>query len=224
MPKRRAAIALAVLVVAFAGLSFLLNRFWYQPTYSFIFTDNARIEGARVKVVADHRGQVERLLVDTGDEVQRRQPVAILKVISSVSAPTDTSTPKYIYQNVLSPSSGIVVSREVDVGNTVTPGQPLLTIADLNDIWVIANIDENVVTRVQPGQEVDIHVDATGAILKGRVGYVVPSTASVVQRPEESPLVVAANTQDVPVKISLESKGDYQLYPGLSVEVTIYTR
>lgn len=224
MPKRRVAIALAVLIVAIAGFILLLNRFWYQPTYSFVFTDNARIEGPRVKVVADHRGQVERLLVDNGDEVQRRQPVAILKIISGAGAPSDLSAPRYIYHNVLAPSAGMVVSRDVHVGNTVTPGQPLLTIADLNDIWVMANIDENVVARVRPGQEVDVHVDATGGVLKGRVEYVVPSTASVVQRLVESSLVVAANTQDVPVKVSLESKGDYQLYPGLSVEVTIYTR
>ncbi len=226
MAKSRRLIAAVVLVVALLGVSVLLFRFWYQPTYAFVFTDNARIEGTRVKVLAENRGQVVRLPYDTGDDVDKLQLVATIKVNASggASLSSDIRGLKYIYQSALAPLSGTIVSRDVDVGDTVSPGQPLVTIADLDDLWVIANVDENVVRRVQPGQPVDIHVDATGENLAGIVEFIIPSTTSLVQQPNGSALVVAANTQDVPVRISLAKQTGPRLYPGLSVEVTIHTR
>lgn len=225
MAKSRRIIAAGVLVLALSLASFLLSRYWYQPTYSFVFTDNARIEGTRVKVVAENHGQVVRLLYDTGDEVERLQPVATVRVnVAGSGLPSDNRGLKYIYQNLLAPVSGVVVSRDVDVGETVSAGQPLVTLVDPGDLWVIANVDENVVGRVRPGQQVDIHVDATDETLLGTVEFIVPSTTSIVQRPAGNSLVVAANTQYVPVRINFEQKGDYRLYPGLSVEVTIHTK
>ncbi|MBI4287234.1 MAG: efflux RND transporter periplasmic adaptor subunit [Chloroflexi bacterium] len=225
MAKSRRFIAGVVLGVVLSFVSFLLIRYWYQPTYSFVFTDNARIEGTRVKVFAENRGQVMRLPYDTGDDVERLQPVATIRVSTGGSnSPSDSRGLKYIYQSILAPVSGTVVSKDVAVGDMVSPGQSLVTMANLDDLWVIANVDENVVRRVRPGQQVDIHVDATGETLAGAVQFVVPGTTSIVQQPAGSSLVVAANTQDVPVRISFQHQGDFRLYPGLSVEVTIHTK
>jgi multidrug resistance efflux pump len=218
MRSRRRIIALVVLVCALVLSFFLLQRYWYQPTYSFVYTDNARIDGAGVDVVAENQGQVVRLPYDTGDKVEKLHSVATLKIAVPVSANV-----RYIHQNILAPLSGIIASRWVNLGDTVSPGQRLLTIIDPNDIWVIANIDENKINRIKPGQIVDIHVDATDETLPGSVEYIVPLTTSMVQQPVGSSVVVAANAQDVPVKIILEQKGNYPLYPGLSAEVTIYT-
>lgn len=225
MRNRRRVIAVVVLVCALSLATFLLRHYWYQPTYSFVYTDNARIDGAMARMVSENQGQVVRLPYDIGDEVEKLQPVVTLKITPTVPVLLSGSQSlKYIYKNVLAPISGIIANRWIDLGDTVSPGQSLLTIVDPNEIWVIANIDENDICRVQPGQRVDIHVDATNDNLQGRVEYIVPSTTSIVQRMAQSSLVVAANTQDVPVKIVFEQKSNYYLYPGLSVEVTIYTK
>ena len=224
MHNRRLGIALVALVIALGLISFLLLRYWYQPTYSFVYTDNSRIDGVVVRVVAENHGQVVKLPFDTGDAVEKLQPIAILKVLASGGNPSDSRNQRFLYQNILSPISGTVVSRSVNPGDTVLAGQPLVTIADLDNIWVIANIDENDINRVEPGQRVDIHVDATNEVFQGWVEYVIPSTTSIVLRPFDTSLVVAANTQDVPVKIRFEQKSGYVLYPGLSTEVKIYTK
>ena len=199
MHNRRRVIAIAVPVIALVLISFLLLHYWYQPTYSFVFTDNARIDGAVVKVVAENHGQVVELPYDTGDVVEKLQPVATLKILAATGQQSDSRNQRYLYQNILTPISGTVVSRSIKLGDTVLAGQTLLTVADLNGLWVIANVDENDVSRIKPGQRVDIHVDATNDTLQGLVEYVIPSTTSIVQRPTGTSLVVAANTQDVPV-------------------------
>jgi multidrug resistance efflux pump len=237
MSNRRRIIALVTLAVVLLLSFFLLGHYWYQPTYSYVYTDNARIDGTMVDVVAKNGGQVMQLPYDTGDRVEKSYPVATLKITLATSAPssgaasilsspegTTEENPYYMRQNILAPLSGIVAGRWVNLGDTVLPGQRLLTIIDPDDIWVIANIDENEIQRVKPGQRVDIHVDATNETLPGSVEYVMPLTTSVVQQPPESSIVVAANTQDVPVKILFQQKGNYLLYPGLSTEVTIYTK
>lgn len=224
MHARRRFIALVFLSAAIIAAYFLLLNFWYRPTYTFVYTDNSRIDGVIVKVVAENRGQVMQLPLDTGDFVQKDKIVVTLRGTTAIGVPSDIGSQKFFYQYILSPVSGMVVSRSVNLGDTVSPGQTLFTIADLNDIWVIANIDENEISRVKPGQRVDIHVDATGEILRGKVEYIVPSTTSIVQQGSSPSLVVAANTQDVPVKITFEQNERGRLYPGLSTEVTIYTK
>lgn len=217
-------IALAVLAAALVIAYFLLIHYWYQPTYIFVYTDNARIDGTLVNVTAESRSQVVDIPFDTGDYVDRDQTIVSLRGSAAAGPSSDISGQKYFYQYITAPVSGIIVSRWVNKGNTVSPGQQMLTIADLNDLWVIANIDETEIIRVKPGQRVDIHVDATDEILQGRVEYIVPSTTSIAQRGSGPSVVVAANSQDVPVKISFEQKNRYRLYPGLSAEVTIYTK
>lgn len=217
-------IALIILAAALVVSYFLLLRYWYRPTYVFVYTDNARIDGALVKVIAENRGQVVQLPYDTGDYVYKDQIIVTLRGTTAIGVPSDIGSQKYYYQYVLAPVSGIIVSRGVNPGDLASPGQSLLTIADLNDLWVIANIDENDIYRIKPGQRVDIHVDATDEILQGKVAYIVPSTTSIVQQGNTPSLIVAANTQDIPVKISFNQKDQGRLYPGLSTEVTIYTK
>lgn len=223
MLSRRRIITLVAFVCILVLAFFLLQHYWYQPTYSFVYTDNARIDGTAVNVVAQNGGQVVQLPYDTGDKVEKLHSVATLKITLVATMPSSDS-PQYVQQNITAPISGIVASRWVNLGDTVSPGQRLLTIIDPDDIWVIANIDENEIHRVKPGQRVDIHVDATNETLPGSVEYIIPLTTSMAQRPAGSSVVVAANTQDVPVKITFEQKGNYHLYPGLSTEVTIYTK
>lgn len=221
--RRRLLVALTVLVCFLALLAFLLMHYWYLPTYDFVYTDDARIDGAVVSVVAQNLGQVVELPYDVGDKIEKMHPVAKLKVtlIPSTRSP---DSPEYIYQNILAPVSGIVADRLVDMGDTISPGQSLLTIIKPDEFWVIANISENDIDRIKPGQRVDIHVDATDETLLGEVEYIIPLTTSIIGRPPGSSVVVAANTQDVPIKIIFDRKDTYLPYLGLSVEVTIHTK
>ncbi len=224
MRSPRLIIAMVVMLGALVAAFFLFQHFWYQPSYSYVYTDNARIDGTVVRVVAQSGGQVAQLPFDVGDTVEKNQAVAVIKVtvpITQLSPESPNQT--HVYQNILSPVSGVVAQKSVDVGSTVASGQPLLTIVDPNNIWVIANIEETSIRRVEVGQRVDIHVDAADETVSGRVDSIIPMTTSVVGRTGPS-VVVAADTQDVPVKIVFDEAEPGRLYPGLSVEVTIYSK
>ena len=117
------------------------------------------------------------------------------------------------YAEIYSPIDGIVISREVEVGQTVVSNMNvanLYTIADLDNMQVIGNVDEADIGQVKVGQPVTFSVDAYSDILfQGEVTQVRlnPTTESNVVTYE---VVVAAPNPE------------HKLIPGLTANLTIY--
>lgn len=117
------------------------------------------------------------------------------------------------YAEIYSPIDGIVISREVEVGQTVVSSMNvanLYTIADLDNMRVIGDVDEADIGRVKVGQEVTFSVDAyPDELFHGNVTQVRlnPTTESNVVTYEV--VVDAANP-------------DHKLIPGLTANLTIY--
>jgi multidrug resistance efflux pump len=129
--------------------------------------------------------------------------------------------------SIESPVSGYVAAVWSYPGAVVNPGQSLVTVYDISDTWVTANVSEIELYRIKPGQEVEIKVDSLGgAMLMGKVEGIAGATAATFS------LLPQNNTtgnfikvvQVVPVKISVDNPGNYVLVPGTSVEVRIATR
>jgi len=83
--------------------------------------------------------------------------------------------------------AGVVIERKVSQGQVAQPGDPLFTVADLGNVWVVGALPEQTARSVQVGQKVDIEVPATGSrSLSGRIVYVgdtvTPETRSVMIR------------------------------------------
>ncbi|MBD5275979.1 MAG: efflux RND transporter periplasmic adaptor subunit [Bacteroides sp.] len=118
------------------------------------------------------------------------------------------------YAEIYSPIDGIVISREVEVGQTVVSNMSvanLYIIADLDSMQVIGNVDEADIGRVKVGQKVTFSVDAySDELFEGRVTQVRlnPTTESNVVTYE---VVVAAKNPE------------HKLIPGLTANLTIYT-
>src|SRR5262249_9010502 len=72
------------------------------------------------------------------------------------------------YTKVVAPVSG-EVNKTVVVGLNVEPGQQLLTVVPLDEVWVTANFKETQLKNMQIGQNADIHVDSSGRTLHGHV-------------------------------------------------------
>jgi len=127
------------------------------------------------------------------------------------------------YTTVKAPVSGIVSKKSVE------PGQPLLAIVPLDDIWVTANFKETQLNRMRPGQPALISVDAYGGRnYNGRVESIAAATGArfSLLPPENASGNYVKVVQRVPVKILLE-KGQvpqHLLRPGMSVNVTVITR
>jgi cobalt-zinc-cadmium efflux system membrane fusion protein len=74
-------------------------------------------------------------------------------------------------------AAGIVIERQVSQGQVAQPGDPLFTVADLSNVWVVGALPEQIARRVQAGQSVQIDVPALGltaedAPISGKIVYV----------------------------------------------------
>lgn len=76
------------------------------------------------------------------------------------------------YSRVTAPISGIVVEKNIDLGSTAAPGQPLLTIEAPSNLELVANIDESLINKVRAGMPV--YLEADNQVLKSRIISVIP--------------------------------------------------
>jgi membrane fusion protein (multidrug efflux system) len=132
------------------------------------------------------------------------------------------------YTKVVAPVSGIVSNRTVEVGQNVQPGQELMKLIPLDDIWVTANLKETQLRDMKPGRRVTIGVDATGKKYKGRVDSIAGASGArfSILPPENATGNYVKVVQRIPVKIVFEpgeTKG-HELRPGMSVEPKVWIR
>lgn len=133
------------------------------------------------------------------------------------------------YTTIRAPATGVVSKRSVEVGQVVQPGQPLLALVTLGDVWVTANFKETQIQSIRTGQRAVISVDAFGGQkFEGHVDSIAPATGArfSLLPPENAAGNYVKVVQRVPVKIAIEKGQDPQqlLRPGLSVTPTVYTR
>jgi membrane fusion protein (multidrug efflux system) len=131
------------------------------------------------------------------------------------------------YATVKSPVKGVVSKKTVEVGQVIQPGQPLMTIIPLDQVWITANFKETQLDQMRPGQPVRIQVDAYGGKeFKGHVESIAAATGArfSLLPPENATGNFVKVVQRVPVKIVLEQGQDPQhlLRPGMSVTPTVY--
>ena len=133
------------------------------------------------------------------------------------------------YATVKAPTKGIVSKKSVEVGQVIQPGQPLMTIIPLDQIWITANFKETQLDNMRPGQKVKIDVDAYGSkSFTGRVDSIAAATGArfSLLPPENASGNFVKVVQRVPVKIVLDAGQDpeHLLRPGMSVTPTVYTK
>jgi membrane fusion protein (multidrug efflux system) len=131
---------------------------------------------------------------------------------------------------ILSPMDGVVSKRWVLPGDVVSPGQPVFTVYDLQNIWVTANLEETSIGILRSTDKVEVTVDAYPEVkFSGQVFQIGTNTASQFSLipPNNASGNFTKVTQRVPVKISIKpadgQKGasHVELLPGMSVEVKV---
>ena len=133
------------------------------------------------------------------------------------------------YAVVKAPVRGVVSKKGINVGQVVQPGQPLLAIVQLDDVWVTANYKETQLKSVRPGQRATVDVDALGGrTFNGKVDSIAGATGArfSLLPPENATGNFVKVVQRIPVKIVLD-KGqdpDRLLRPGMSVTATVHTK
>jgi membrane fusion protein, multidrug efflux system len=132
------------------------------------------------------------------------------------------------YTRITAPASGEVSRKQVEVGQLVAPGQPLLSIVADTGVWVTANFKETQLSKIQVGQPVEFDVDAYGGCVGyGKVASVSGATGAkfALLPPDNATGNFTKVVQRVPVRIAVTKPcpGNHPLRPGLSVNVHVDT-
>ncbi|HET9010987.1 MAG TPA: HlyD family secretion protein, partial [Gemmatimonadaceae bacterium] len=133
------------------------------------------------------------------------------------------------HATVKAPIKGVVSRKSAEPGQVVQPGQPLMTIIPLDQVWITANFKETQLEGMRVGQRVSIDVDAYGGRdFADKVDSIAAATGSrfSLLPPENATGNFVKVVQRVPVKIVLDAGQDpnHLLRPGMSVTPTVYTR
>ena len=109
----------------------------------------------------------------------------------------------------------------------MSPGRLLLAMAPVDDVWLVANFKEDQLADMRPGQRVKLRVDSYGGRdFAGRVDSIAGATGArfALLPPDNASGNFVKVAQRVPVLIRLDGDSGVPLRPGLSANVTVYTR
>jgi membrane fusion protein, multidrug efflux system len=132
------------------------------------------------------------------------------------------------YCDIYAAIDGVITRRNVNPGDYVEPGQNLMAIRSLREIWVDANFKETQLRDLRIGQPVDLHVDMYGGthVFKGRVEGFTEGTGSTLALlpPENATGNFIKVVQRLPVRIELEGYDPDKtpLFIGTSVVPYVY--
>jgi len=150
--------------------------------------------------------------------------------VAASRAARDQAALQLSYTRITAPANGVVSKKTAEVGQLVQPGQPLMAVVPLQDVWVVANLKETETAGVRPGEAAQFTVDAyPGCTFGGRVESISPATGAKFSLlpPDNATGNFTKVVQRVPVRVRPEGAADCGarvLRPGMSVNVTITTR
>lgn len=216
MKKKILLVILALLVVGGGGYG--VKR--YLASMNHVTTDDARIDGRLVKVSPEISGRVTEVRIKEGDAVAAGETLARLDEKNTSLQNRDSALVK-------APGTGVVIKEFVSVGENVSPGQRLFLLANLDDLYVSARIEETKIEKISVGDKVTLAIDAfPGHQLQGvveQIGLAADSTFSLLPTSNASGNFIKV-TQRIPVKIKILDEQGLKLLPGMNAFVDIATR
>jgi membrane fusion protein (multidrug efflux system) len=175
------------------------------------------------------RAQLEAAESDRSQvEVQEYRLASLRAQAREARAAVDAARLNLSYCSVRAPISGYVAQKNVQVGEHVQAGQPLMAIVPLQEVYVEANFKETQLTDVRLGQPAEIRADMyPGYVFRGVVAGIRSGTGAAFSLlpPENATGNWIKVVQRIPVRILLESPPPRErpLRIGTSLKVTIHT-
>jgi membrane fusion protein (multidrug efflux system) len=193
-------------------------------------SEQAAVDG--VKVALEHEAQAQAGLkyAETGPQQVAAQSARARQAeaqVEEAQAQLDQAKLNLSYTKIVAPAAGIITRKSVEIEQNVSPGQNLLTLVSLEDLWITANFKETQLRHMKAGQPVEIAVDSTGKSYHGKVTQIGGATGSVLSLfpPENATGNYVKVVQRLPVRIDFTDLAhedpNHQLRPGLSVEPNV---
>ncbi len=181
-------------------------------------------KAASQSLVAEHAS------AEAGLAAAEAQRSVALAQIQKAGAALDAAKLQVDYTVIRAPNSGRVARKNVEVGQRLQPGQPVMAVVD-QQVWVVANFKESQLARLRAGEKVAISVDAVeGRQFGGTVQSFAPGTGAEFSLlpPDNSTGNFTKVVQRVPVKILFSpaalAAGGERFAPGLSANVSVSIR
>jgi multidrug resistance efflux pump len=228
--KKKRWIAIVVLMLLLAGGGFWLYSYLLDSV-NYFTTDNASVSANMVVITPLVTGNVQSWDVKEGDAVKSgqilgRQDLGTLVQSSAVNAASLSASADSLVNkaDIKTPIDGKVVQSNVVQGETISPGMQVAVVADTNNMYIKANIEETAIFRIKEGQKVSISIDAyPGRTFTGfveSVGQATQSAFSLMPSLNTSG-TYTKTTQLIPVKINLVNNDNLPLMLGMNATVKI---
>jgi membrane fusion protein (multidrug efflux system) len=160
--------------------------------------------------------------------IKQADAAAANAAVAQAKANFEAAELQLSYTTVVAPVDSVVTKKSVEVGQIVQPGQSLLVLIPLQDIWVTANFKETQLAKVRPGQTAEIHVDMYGKTFPGHVDSIAGATGARLSLlpPENATGNFVKVVERIPVKILVDPIPPDKaiLRPGMNVDATIITK
>jgi membrane fusion protein, multidrug efflux system len=213
----------------------------YDHAYAAAATDAAAVAAAEADEAAAQQAVVEAHSRLTEAEAHYEDAQAGPQRVAStrakaLSAMADANQKRAVleqaqlnlgYTKIFAPVTG-EVTKKVVVGLNVDPGEQLLTVVPLDQVWITANFKETQLKHMRVGQRAKIELYSNGRTYQAHVDSIAGATGPIFSLlpPENATGNYVKIVQRVPVKIVLESgeNQDHQLRPGMNVEAKVYLR
>jgi HlyD family secretion protein len=122
------------------------------------------------------------------------------------------------YTTLCAPFDGVIVVRQAELGEIMAPGTPVVTLADLDHVWLRAYINETDIGKVRLGQSVSVKTDTyPGKIYDGRVSFI-SSNAEFTPKSVETHAERVTLVYRIRVDISNPT---HELVPGMPADATL---
>ncbi len=156
-----------------------------------------------------------------------RELAAASSKIEQLQAALDNSQRDLQNTELRSPLTGRVAKRFISQGGSIAPGRPVLALVNPEDLYIIALLEENKLSGVEPGNKVLIRIDAyTDQQWQGEVEQILPASAATFAL---APRDISAGeftkvAQRIPVRIRITEGPLEKLRVGLGGEIEIHRR
>ena len=198
-------------------------------------SDKAAIQSSQQKIAQAHSLVAQRE-AEVGAARTAPQQLADAKAktqtangrVEQAAAALRTAQLNLSYTKIYAPVSGIVGRKTVELGHRIQPGQALMIIVPLDDIWITTNFKETQMKRMKPGELVRVHVDTLDRDFNGHVESMPGAAGPLFSLfpPENATGNYVKVVQRFPVRIRLNPNEDpeHLLRPGMSVEPQVKVR
>jgi len=113
---------------------------------------------------------------------------------------------QYKYLRITAPNDGVVVAKNIKVGEMAMPGMPAIILSDLNQLKVTVEVAESELKRIHYGKKVTVQIPSLELVLEGKINAIIPSSNVM--------------THSFKVKVSI-NVGQHRLYPGMYATVKV---